>query len=124
LITPRCHDVNEEPEAEPKEETMPQRIDLCSADEITPGNALKAETGDLVLAVYNVDGEYFVTDDLCTHGPGSLSEGYIDGDVVECNFHNGQFNIKTGEVVAPPCMVPIKTYKTVVENGRVVIETD
>jgi nitrite reductase/ring-hydroxylating ferredoxin subunit len=101
-----------------------QRLDLCSADEVTPGNALKVESGDLVLAVFNVDGEYFVTDDLCTHGPGSLAEGYIDGDVVECNFHNGQFNIKTGEVVLPPCMVPVKTYKTVVEGGRVFIETD
>ena len=60
--------------------------------------------------MFNVDGEYYVTDDQCTHGPGLLSEGYIDGDVVECNFHNGQFNIKTGEVASPPCMVPIKTY--------------
>ena len=100
------------------------KVDLCSADEITPGNAIKVESGDLVLAVFNVDGEYYVTDDLCTHGPGSLSEGYIEDDVVECNFHNGQFNIKTGEVVAPPCMVAIKTYKTMVENGRVLIETD
>jgi nitrite reductase/ring-hydroxylating ferredoxin subunit len=103
---------------------MSQRIDLCSAADVAPGNALKVETGNLVLAVFNVDGEYFVMDDLCTHGPGSLSEGYIDGDVVECNFHNGQFNIKTGEVVSPPCMVPIKTYKTVVEGDRVFIETD
>jgi nitrite reductase/ring-hydroxylating ferredoxin subunit len=101
-----------------------QRLDLCSTDEVAPGNALRVESGDLALAVFNVDGEFFVTDDLCTHGPGSLAEGYIDGDVVECNFHNGQFNIKTGEVVSPPCMVPVKTYKTLVENGRVVIETD
>lgn len=101
-----------------------QRLDLCSIDEVAPGTAVRVEAGGLTLAVYNVAGEYFVTDDLCTHGPGSLSEGYIDGDVVECNFHNGQFNIKTGEVVAPPCMVPIKTYKTTVENGRVVIEAD
>jgi len=106
------------------EESMSQRIDLCSAADIAPGNALKVETGDLVLAVFNVDGEYYVMDDLCTHGPGSLSEGYIEGDVVECNFHNGQFNIKTGEVVAPPCMVPMKIYKTVVENGRVIIEAE
>jgi hypothetical protein len=42
--------------------------------------------------------------------PGSLSEGFIDGDVVECNFHNGQFDIKTGEIVSPPCMIPVKTY--------------
>jgi biphenyl 2,3-dioxygenase ferredoxin component len=103
---------------------MSQKIDLCSTTDIEPGNALKVETGDLVLAVFNVGGEFYVMDDLCTHGPGSLAEGYIEDDVVECNFHNGQFNIKTGEVVAPPCMVPMKTYKTSVENGRVMIETD
>jgi nitrite reductase/ring-hydroxylating ferredoxin subunit len=101
-----------------------RRIDLCSAAEIAPGTALRVEAEDLLLAVFNVDGEYFVTDDNCTHGPGSLSEGYIEGDVVECNFHNGQFNIRTGEVVSPPCMVPVKTYRTVVENGRVSIDLD
>jgi nitrite reductase/ring-hydroxylating ferredoxin subunit len=100
------------------------RIDLCSTAEVTPGNAMRVEKAGLVLAVFNLDGEFFVTDDSCTHGPGSLSEGFIEGEVVECNFHNGQFNIKTGKVVAPPCMVPIKTYKTIVENGRVVIETE
>jgi biphenyl 2,3-dioxygenase ferredoxin component len=99
------------------------RIDLCGTDEVAPGTALKVETAGLTLAVYNLDGEFYVTDDNCTHGPGSLSEGFIEGDVVECNFHNGQFNIKTGAVVAPPCMVPIKTYQTIVENGRVLIET-
>jgi len=42
--------------------------------------------------------------------------------VVECNFHNGQFNIRTGEVVSPPCMVPIKTYAVLVIDGKVTIE--
>jgi nitrite reductase/ring-hydroxylating ferredoxin subunit len=42
--------------------------------------------------------------------------------VVECNFHNGQFNIRTGEVVLPPCMIPMKTYPTTVEDGKVFIE--
>ena len=90
----------------------------------TYDNALRVETAGLALAVFNVDGEFYVTDDACTHGPGLLSEGFIEGEVVECNFHNGQFNIKTGEVVAPPCMIPIKTYKAVVENGRVLIEAE
>ena len=103
---------------------MANRIDLCSTADVAPGNALKVEAGDLVLAVYNVDGEFYVTDDMCTHGPGSLSEGYIEDDVVECNFHNGQFNIKTGEVVSPPCMIPVKTYPTIVENGRVLIDRE
>ena len=101
---------------------MPERLDLCSTSDVAPGSALKVETGDLVLAVFNVDGEFYVIDDTCTHGPGSLSEGYIEDDVVECNFHNGQFNIKTGEVVSPPCMIPIKTYPASVVDDRVTIE--
>ncbi len=98
------------------------KLELCNASAVEIGAALRVEAGDLTLAVFNVDGTIYVTDDVCTHGPGSLSEGFIEGDVVECNFHNGQFNIKTGEVVAPPCMVPIKTYPAAVENGKVVIE--
>ena len=101
---------------------MANRIELCNAADVAPGTALKVETGELTLAVFNVDGEFYVLDDQCTHGPGSLSEGYIEGDVVECNFHNGQFNIRTGEVVSPPCMVPIKTYPVALIEGRVTIE--
>jgi nitrite reductase/ring-hydroxylating ferredoxin subunit len=101
---------------------MTTRVKLCNADEVAVGSALKVETGDLSLAVFNVGGRFYVTDDACTHGPGSLSEGYIEDDVVECNFHNGQFNIRTGEVVSPPCMVPVKTYPAVVEDGSVFID--
>ncbi|MFL6949045.1 MAG: non-heme iron oxygenase ferredoxin subunit [Xanthobacteraceae bacterium] len=101
---------------------MTTRVKLCSADEVAPGSATRVETADLVLAVFNVAGQFYVTDDACTHGPGSLSEGYIEDDIVECNFHNGQFNIRTGEVVSPPCMVPVKTYPTVVDDGNVYIE--
>ncbi len=101
---------------------MAERILLCSTADVAVGGALKVEKDDLILAVFNVDGEFYVTDDTCTHGPGSLSEGYITDDVVECDFHNGAFNIKTGEVVAPPCIVPLKTYPAIVEDGNVFIE--
>ena len=103
---------------------MTSCLELCSPDDVPEGSALRVEAGSLTLAVFNVEGEFYVTDDNCTHGPGSLSEGYIEGDIVECTFHNGQFNIRTGAVVSPPCMVPIKTYSARVENGKVVIEVD
>ena len=101
---------------------MAERVLLCSTADVAVGGALKVEAADLTLAVFNVDGQFYVTDDTCTHGPGSLSEGYITDDVVECDFHNGAFNIKTGEVVAPPCIIPLKTYPAIVEGGSVFIE--
>ena len=100
----------------------PQRIELCSTSDVDIGTALKVETHGLILAVFNVNDAFYVTDDTCTHGPGSLSDGYITDDIVECDFHNGAFNIRTGEVVAPPCMIPLRTYKTIVEDGKVFIE--
>ena len=100
----------------------PSRIELCKAAEVAIGEVVKVETAGLTVAVFNLDGTFYVTDDACTHGPGSLSEGCIDGDNIECNFHQGVFNIRTGEVVTPPCIVPVKTYKAVVDNGAVFIE--
>jgi len=100
-----------------------RRLALCRPADVGAGKAIRIERGGLTLAVFNLDGEFHVTDDACTHGPGSLSEGCIIGDVVECDFHNGAFNIRTGEVVTPPCMVPLKTYRTVVDgDGFVSIE--
>jgi anthranilate 1,2-dioxygenase ferredoxin subunit len=98
------------------------KLRLCSIDDVDFGGAIRVETGGLILAVFNVDGIFYVTDDQCTHGPGSLSEGYLDGHTIECDFHNGAFDVRTGEVVAPPCMVPVRTYRVIVENGDVLIE--
>ena len=98
------------------------RIRLCAIRDVDWNGALKVESGDLTLAVFNVEGAFYVTDDACTHGPGSLSEGYLDGHVVECDFHNGAFDLRTGAVVAPPCMIPVRTYKAVVEGDDLLVE--
>jgi nitrite reductase/ring-hydroxylating ferredoxin subunit len=100
------------------------KIRLCRVSEVGSGEVVKVEAHGLTLAVFNLDGEFHVTDDACTHGPGSLSEGFIDGDCVECNFHQGVFNIRTGAVVQPPCVVPVKTYPVTVDDGAVYIDYD
>jgi biphenyl 2,3-dioxygenase ferredoxin subunit len=93
-----------------------QRLALCRSAEVEAGKAIRIEKGGVTVAVFNLDGEFFVTDDACTHGPGSLSEGCIEGDIVECDFHSGAFNIRTGAVAAAPCMIPVKIYRTLVDD--------
>jgi len=99
-----------------------QLLQLCPTSEVPEGGAVKVERDGLILAVFNLGGRFFVTDDTCTHGPGSLSEGDIDGEIVECNFHNGAFHIPTGRVEAPPCMIPLRTYVVSVVEDQVCIE--
>lgn len=98
------------------------RIDLCATGDVAEGEVLKVETEGLTLAVFNVEGTFHVSDDHCTHGPGSLSEGWLDGYEIECDFHHGRYDVRTGEVTAPPPMVPVKTYEVVLDGDRVMIE--
>ena len=97
-------------------------IELCPKSDVGEGEVIKVETEGLELAVYCVEGGYYVTDNACTHGPGELSEGYLDGYVIECDFHQGCFDIRNGEIVTPPCMIPIRTYKVIPHETAVVIE--
>ena len=106
---------------DPTTSAIATRVRVCHVNDLAQGQVLKFEHGDRALAIYNVDGQFYATDDACTHGPGSLADGELFGDVIECNFHGGQFNVRTGAVVGPPCMVPVKTYAVTVEDGQVFV---
>ena len=96
---------------------------VCKAEEISPGESLRVELEDCPpLAVFNVDGEYFVINDTCTHGEASLCDGEIDGGEVECPWHNAKFCIKSGKALTFPAVEAQKTYKTAVVDGMVKIE--
>ena len=85
-----------------------------------PENSVKSfEVGDNVIAVYNVGGTFYATDNECTHGAASLAEGILEDDIIECTLHFGAFNVKTGEAVQAPCFTPLRTYKVVVQDGQV-----
>ena len=75
-------------------------IYLCRAAEVEPGSVRKVEReGAAALAVYNIDGNFFATDDCCSHGLSSLSEGLLDGDIIECSLHFGGFHVPSGKAV-------------------------
>ena len=103
---------------------MAELVKLCATSEIPEGSAKSFEVGTGTLAVYNVGGAFFVTDNECTHGAASLSDGVLDGDVIECTMHFGAFDIRTGEVVSPPCSIPLRTYKVIVKGDQVCVDLD
>lgn len=76
------------------------------------------------IAVYNLSGSFYATSGICTHEHAFMSEGYIDGETVECPLHQGLFNIRTGAALSPPVTKNLKTFKTKVENGQVYVQVD
>ena len=99
-------------------------VKLCPTSEVPENSVKRFEVGNNVLAVYNISGSFYATDDECTHGAASLADGILDGDIIECTMHFGAFNAKTGEAVQAPCSIPVRTYKVVVRDDQICVDLD
>lgn len=96
------------------------RVDAAAA--IKEGEIRAIEAGGDLIAVYRLGDAFFATANICTHEFAMLSEGYIDGDKVECPLHQQLFHIPTGAAIDGPTDVPLKTYPTKVEDGVVYVD--
>lgn len=95
---------------------------LCRVDEVDDGEALQVLVeGRAPFAVYHVDGEFFVSDDTCSHGAASRSEATVDGAEIECPWHSGKFCLRTGEALNFPAVTAIRVYPVTVKDGAVYI---
>lgn len=98
---------------------------LCRAELLKPSEPLKVTLDNgLDIALYVLDGEYYATDDLCTHGEASLSDGEIKDGRIICPYHMGSFCIRTGEPIDMPCTVPVNTYRVVERDGKLYVTRD
>jgi nitrite reductase/ring-hydroxylating ferredoxin subunit len=85
-------------------------VAVGTRDELAEGAMKGVDVGDLQIAIYNVEGEIYATDNICTHAFALLTDGFLDGDVIECPLHGGCFKVKTGEGMGPPITEDIKTF--------------
>lgn len=86
-------------------------VTVAQRSAINPGDVLGVTLGERELALYELDGEIYATDNLCTHAFALLSQGWLDGDTIECPLHGGRFDVKTGKALCPPVTEDLKTYK-------------
>jgi len=52
---------------------------------------------DGLVVVANAAGRFHAFGNVCPHAEGPLGEGFLDGVIVECPWHNGQWDITTGK---------------------------
>lgn len=99
-------------------------VALCATTEIAEDEPRQVERDGMTYAVFQRGDEYFVTADQCTHGPGYLSEGAVIGDEIECPFHQGRFDLRTGQPTLPPCFEPVRVWTVHVVDGEIRIDPD
>lgn len=97
-------------------------VALMPADRLATGEMAGIEAANCRLAVYNVDGTFYVTDNVCTHAFAILSDGWLEDGVIECPLHGGRFDVVTGAAVTEPATCPLRTYRARIRDGLVEAE--
>jgi len=99
-------------------------VRVCAQADVAPESVQAFDVGDRRLAVFQIGGHFFITDDECTHASASLADGMLDGDTIECAVHMGAFHVPTGAVKAPPCAVALRTYKVLLQGDDIYVNLD
>lgn len=103
---------------------MAEWVDVASIEDLDPGSWRVVDVDDVQIAVFNLDGEFYAIEDVCTHDYECLTGGDVEGDEIVCPRHGAHFNIKTGEALSAPAYEPTPTFPTRVENGMVQVMDD
>lgn len=103
---------------------MADWVTVAKAAELLPGTHKVADVDDVEIAVFNVDGEFYAIEDVCTHDGGVLTGGKVEGCEIECPRHGARFDIRTGAVLAPPAYEPVAVFPVRIENGLVQVKDD
>jgi 3-phenylpropionate/trans-cinnamate dioxygenase ferredoxin subunit len=101
---------------------MGKFVRVASTTEIPAGSGKYVDVDGEPVAIFHVDGSFFATSDVCTHEEASLSEGELEGEIVECPLHGARFNVRTGQVKALPAVTNVKTYPVRVVGSDVEVE--
>ena len=98
-----------------------QFFPVCSIDDLPYGERLLIDLDHKPVVIFNLAGEYYAIDDVCTHDDGPLGEGEIDGCEIICPRHGARFDIRTGKVMTLPAVQGVRAYPIRVKDGMLEI---
>lgn len=96
-------------------------VAVAKKDNVEPGGAVRVMVGGRPVALFNVDDEFYAISDVCSHAEASLSEGYLEDDVIECPLHGARFNVRSGKNLSLPALFPVERYEVKVEGDEVLV---
>ncbi|WP_156759434.1 non-heme iron oxygenase ferredoxin subunit [Microbacterium karelineae] len=96
---------------------------VCSFSELEQDEALRVEVdGTPISVVRDSNDEVHAIGDTCTHGDISLSEGFVEGDTLECWAHGSAFSLRTGKPLNLPAYEPVPVYAVQIDGDDVLID--
>jgi 3-phenylpropionate/trans-cinnamate dioxygenase ferredoxin component len=103
---------------------MSDWVTVSRAEELPTGQWRTVDVDGTSIAVFNVEGEYYAIEDVCTHDGGQLTGGKVEGAEVVCPRHGARFCVKSGAALTPPAYEPTAAFPVRVEAGEVQVRDD
>ncbi|HVM59276.1 MAG TPA: Rieske 2Fe-2S domain-containing protein [Verrucomicrobiae bacterium] len=100
---------------------MSELIKVAEVGDLQPGECKTVVVGERELALYNVGGKFYATDNVCPHRGGPLGEGTLDGNIVTCPWHGWRFDVSTGQNPMIPT-AKVEAIECVVEGNDVKVK--
>lgn len=101
---------------------MADFVKVCKTDDIPEGDRRYFAFEEETLVVFNVGGKFYAIADVCTHDGGPLEDGDLEGYEIECPRHGARFDIRNGDALSMPAVVPVPCYQTKVEGDDLYVE--
>ena len=101
---------------------MGEWVKVARAADVQEGRAKVVEAAGKRLALARVGGQVYAVQDLCTHDNGPLGEGEVIGETIECPRHGARFDVKTGQPVTLPAVMPVKTFPVKTSGDEILVE--
>ena len=103
---------------------MAEFVKIATTADIPSGKVAVYEVDGRQIAVCNVDGTFYAIDDVCTHDGGSLDQGELEGDQIECPRHGARFDVKTGRALTLPAVIPVQSYPVQVNGDAIEVSVE
>ena len=103
---------------------MGEFFKVAKTSEIPQGEKKLVEVDFVPVAIFNVSGEYYAIEDVCTYDGGPLAEGKLEGEEIMCPRHGARFNVKTGQALCMPAFESVECYEVKIENDELYVCVD
>jgi 3-phenylpropionate/trans-cinnamate dioxygenase ferredoxin subunit len=99
-------------------------LHVANSDQLQEGDVISVSVENKTIAIYQHQGEYYATDNICTHQYALLSDGYFEDGCIECPLHQARFDVRTGQALCAPATKDLQTFPTMLEGSQILLKIE
>ncbi len=97
---------------------------VAKSDEVSEDQPKQVRVGDVLIGLYKLDGAFYALHDICTHEYACLTDGWVEGEAIECPLHQARFDIRSGKVLELPATEDVRTYPVKLEGDDIYVQVE